>query len=135
MAVLLSGKRKSGKDHATALLLPRLRTNGISVWHGCLAHPIKRAYADAHGLDFERMLDSSAYKEKWRREMVAWGIEQRKKDPNVFCREVVKFEEALAAHVWLISDARRPSDIEYFVKRCSRDQTVLVSAPIAFWQH
>ncbi|XP_039107266.1 phosphomevalonate kinase isoform X2 [Hyaena hyaena] len=64
-----------------------------------------------HGLDFERLLDASAYKETFRRDMIRWGEERRQADPGFFCRKAV---EGVSQPVWLVSDTRRPSDVQWF---------------------
>ncbi|XP_075418681.1 phosphomevalonate kinase isoform X2 [Tenrec ecaudatus] len=43
--------------------------------------------------------------------MIRWGEEKRQADPGFFCRKVV---EGVAQPVWLVSDTRRPSDIQWF---------------------
>uniref|UniRef100_A0ABI7YYI8 Phosphomevalonate kinase n=2 Tax=Felis catus TaxID=9685 RepID=A0ABI7YYI8_FELCA len=70
------------------------------------AHPVGE-----HSLDFERLLDASTYKEAYRRDMIRWGEEKRQADPGFFCRKVV---EGVSQPVWLVSDTRRVSDIQWF---------------------
>ncbi|XP_039705739.1 phosphomevalonate kinase isoform X2 [Pteropus medius] len=64
-----------------------------------------------HGLDFQRLLDASIYKEAFRREMILWSDEKRQADPGCFCRKAV---EGFSQPVWLVSDARRMSDVQWF---------------------
>ena len=68
-------------------------------------------YHQEHGLDSERLLDSSSYKETYRRDMIRWGEERRDSDPSYFCRLA---ESEADKPVWLVCDARRPSDMQYF---------------------
>ncbi len=56
-------------------------------------------------------MDSSSYKEIYRQQMIVWGEEIRDRDPAYFCQLATK--EAIKP-VWLIVDARRPSDMNYF---------------------
>ncbi|NWR59540.1 PMVK kinase, partial [Bucorvus abyssinicus] len=103
-----------------------------------------------HGLDFQRLLDASAYKETYRQDMIRWGEEKRRADPGFFCRAAV---EGAAQPVWVrggeggaggvgghragadgaptqvVSDTRRLSDVEWF-RDVYRDavQTVRVVA-------
>ena len=72
------------------------------------------------GLDLSRLLDSSAYKEQYRVEMIRWGEDRRVQDAGYFCRRAT---EGASKPVWIISDARRPSDMEYF---CTQFQCVTV---------
>lgn len=64
-----------------------------------------------HGLDLERLMDSSAYKETYRKAMIVWGEEMRAKDPGYFC--CLATQEA-DKPVWLVCDARRKTDMDYF---------------------
>jgi len=67
-------------------------------------------------------MGSSEYKERYRREMVAWGETMRNKDSEYFCRSE---SERASNPIWLVSDARRPSDVEYF-RRVSNDKILTV---------
>ncbi|CAI8022558.1 Phosphomevalonate kinase [Geodia barretti] len=67
--------------------------------------------AQEHGLDAERLLDSSSYKETYRRDMIRWGEERRDRDPAHFCRLATAEADK---PVWLVCDARRPTDMDYF---------------------
>ncbi|KAI1229876.1 hypothetical protein IHE44_0010581 [Lamprotornis superbus] len=64
-----------------------------------------------HGLDFQRLLDASTYKEIFRQDMIRWGEEKRQADPGFFCRAAV---EGALQPVWVVSDTRRLSDVEWF---------------------
>ncbi|NXP72639.1 PMVK kinase, partial [Ramphastos sulfuratus] len=75
--------------------------------------PTDPLYPQEHGLDFQRLLDASTYKEQHRQGMIRWGEERRSADPGFFCRMAV---EGAAQPVWVVSDARRLSDVEWFRK-------------------
>ncbi|XP_063213251.1 phosphomevalonate kinase [Chroicocephalus ridibundus] len=107
--LLVSGKRKSGKDFVAEELRNRLGPDVCAVLR--LSGPLKEQYAKEHGLDFQRLLDASAYKETYRQDMIRWGEEKRRADPGFFCRTAV---EGAAQPVWVVSDARRLSDVEWF---------------------
>ncbi|KAM9251899.1 phosphomevalonate kinase [Cariama cristata] len=107
--LLLSGKRKSGKDFVAEELRSRLGPDVCTVLR--LSGPLKEQYAKEHGLDFQRLLDASAYKETYRQDMIRWGEEKRRADPGFFCRTAV---EGAAQPVWVVSDTRRLSDVEWF---------------------
>lgn len=109
LVLLFSGKRKSGKDFVTEALQSRLGADTCAVLR--LSGPLKEQYAQEHGLNFQRLLDASAYKEAYRRDMIAWGEEKRQADPGFFCRKVV---DGVCQPVWLVSDTRRMSDIHWF---------------------
>ncbi|XP_061231124.1 pre-B-cell leukemia transcription factor-interacting protein 1-like isoform X1 [Neopsephotus bourkii] len=93
---VLSHYRRLGPDVCTVLRL---------------SGPLKEQYAKEHGLDFQRLLDASAYKEAFRQDMIRWGEEKRRADPGFFCRAAV---EGAAQPVWVVSDTRRLSDVEWF---------------------
>ncbi|XP_004403042.1 PREDICTED: phosphomevalonate kinase [Odobenus rosmarus divergens] len=109
LVLLVSGKRKSGKDFVAEALRSRLGADVCAVLR--LSSPLKERYAQENGLDFQRLLDASVYKEAYRRDMIRWGEEKRQADPGFFCRKVV---EGISQPVWLVSDTRRASDIQWF---------------------
>ncbi|XP_032173303.1 phosphomevalonate kinase [Mustela erminea] len=109
LVLLVSGKRKSGKDFVAEALRSRLGEDVCAILR--LSGPLKEQYAQEHGLDFQRLLDASAYKEAYRRDMIRWGEEKRRADPGFFCRKVV---EGVSQPIWLVSDTRRLSDIQWF---------------------
>lgn len=109
LVLLFSGKRKSGKDFVTEALRHRLGADVCAILR--LSGPLKEQYAQEHGLNFQRLLDASAYKEAYRRDMILWGEAQRQADPGFFCRKAV---EGVCQPVWLVSDTRRVSDIQWF---------------------
>ncbi|XP_032254595.1 phosphomevalonate kinase [Halichoerus grypus] len=109
LVLLVSGKRKSGKDFVAEALRSRLGADVCAVLR--LSSPLKEQYAQEHGLDFQRLLGASVYKEAYRRDMIRWGEEKRQADPGFFCRKVV---EGVSQPVWLVSDTRRASDIQWF---------------------
>lgn len=67
-----------------------------------------------HNLDFEKLLDASSYKEDYRDKMILWGEEIRCRDPGYFCRHAIQQSQALDRDIWIVSDARRHSDIRFF---------------------
>uniref|UniRef100_A0A8C4KR42 Phosphomevalonate kinase n=1 Tax=Equus asinus asinus TaxID=83772 RepID=A0A8C4KR42_EQUAS len=109
LVLLFSGKRKSGKDFVTEALQSRLGADVCAIFF--FSGPLKEQYAQEHGLNFQRLLDASTYKEAYRRDMIRWGEEKRQADPGFFCRKIV---EGVSQPVWLVSDTRRVSDIQWF---------------------
>jgi phosphomevalonate kinase len=59
-------------------------------------------------------MDSSPYKEMYRHDMIVWSEAIRSRDPGYFCRLAVS--EAKDP-IWLISDARRLSDMQFFEEK------------------
>lgn len=117
---VFSGKRKSGKDFVANKL------KGCFGYDRChilrLSGPLKLEYARQNGLDFHRLLDSSTYKELYRQDMIRWGEEKRNEDPSYFCRLAVQMTLSRSSkengsepkQVWIISDARRKTDLQFF---------------------
>lgn len=112
LVLIFSGKRKSGKDFLTDELLRILPVNSAVIIR--LSGPLKEAYAVEHELDFKRLLDASEYKEKYRADMVSWGELKRRQDPGFFCRLAIEKYKAHNFPVWIISDARRQTDLDFF---------------------
>lgn len=52
--------------------------------------------------------------------MIQWGEDKRKSDPSFFCDLAVN-SESTKKDVWIISDARRLTDIEYFRRNFSSE--------------
>ena len=72
LILLLSGKRKSGKDYVCQKLVQFLQDEpqAFALTLITLSSPLKEIYALEHGLDYQRLLDSSDYKEKFRLDMI-----------------------------------------------------------------
>ncbi|OWF54113.1 phosphomevalonate kinase-like [Mizuhopecten yessoensis] len=109
--LVFSGKRKSGKDFITERLMERFGAEICGIIR--LSGPLKQQYALEKSLDFARLLDSTSYKEQFRADMIRWGEDKRNQDPGFFCQVATSGDEAKKS-VWIISDARRKTDIEYF---------------------
>lgn len=65
--VLLSGKRKSGKDYIGEKLAEQL---SATLLH--LSEPLKLQFAQIHQLNGEQLLNASAYKETYRQAMITY---------------------------------------------------------------
>ncbi len=63
-------------------------------------------------MELDRLMDSSAYKETHREAMVLWSESIRADDPGYFCRQAIS--EATPNRVWLVVDARRRTDMDFF---------------------
>jgi len=67
LIILISGKRKCGKDFVANSLELEFTKCGVSVCKIHLSEPLKRTFAQMAGLDAEELLKSTEYKEKYRR--------------------------------------------------------------------
>ena len=74
LILLFSGKRKSGKDFVTEKLHSALSDASRIIR---LSGPLKKCYADTHGLDYDMLLSAGEYKEKYRLDMIKWSEEIR----------------------------------------------------------
>ncbi|KAM9851945.1 phosphomevalonate kinase isoform 1-T2 [Aulostomus maculatus] len=109
LVLVFSGKRKSGKDYVTDLILNRLGAEVCCIVR--LSGPLKQQYAQEHGLDLEQLLGPGPYKEQYRADMIRWGEGRRRQDPGFFCRLATRGAQQ---PVWVVSDARRLSDLQWF---------------------
>lgn len=124
LVLVFSGKRKSGKDHITELLHQRLGPRVSCIVR--LSAPLKQQFAQDHGLDLDLLLGPGPYKEQFRSQMILWGEDQRKTDPGFFCRLATN---GVKQPVWLVSDARRISDLIWFQTNFStQTRTIRVQA-------
>ncbi|KAM9310572.1 phosphomevalonate kinase [Pholidichthys leucotaenia] len=115
LVLVFSGKRKSGKDFITDLILERLGSELCCVLR--LSGPLKQQYAQEHGLDLDQLLGPGPYKEQYRADMIHWGEMRRRQDPGFFCRLATR---GARQPVWVVSDARRLSDLQWFRDRFPR---------------
>ena len=72
LLLIFSGKRKSGKDYICKKLEEKLylESNIFSINCITLSAPLKKIYAIENNLDYEKLLDSSNYKENYRKDMI-----------------------------------------------------------------
>lgn len=119
---LLSGKRKSGKDYVCKKIEEFLNTKP-EIFHYSLitlSAPLKEAYAEEHGLDYHRLLDSSDYKEKFRLDMINWSETKRNETPGYFCIRAIDkalkndINKKARYNIWIVTDTRRKTDLEFF---------------------
>ena len=112
---MFNGKRKSGKDFLTDWLCNKFNeTDKKTSVIIRLSGPLKKCYADNHGLDYSRLLDASDYKEKYRKDMISWSEKIRNEDPSYFCLKAIEMYRGEDFPIWIISDCRRKSDFQFF---------------------
>ncbi|XP_076181492.1 phosphomevalonate kinase isoform X1 [Ptiloglossa arizonensis] len=112
--LLFSGKRKSGKDFITNVLQERVGFEDSVIIK--LSGPIKSYWAKSSNLDINQLLGDGKYKETYRLQMVQWGENMRKEDYGYFCRAAIDMYNAYSKSVWIVSDVRRKTDIQWFVE-------------------
>ena len=84
LILLFSGKRKSGKDFICQKLVESLKvqSSSFTISLVTLSAPLKEIYAAEHNLDYEKLLDSSDYKEKYRLDMIKYVLNIQKLKKN-----------------------------------------------------
>ncbi|XP_032687573.1 phosphomevalonate kinase isoform X2 [Odontomachus brunneus] len=112
--LLFSGKRKSGKDYITEILHKRLGLQKSTIIR--LSGPIKTHWAKSLNLDLDQLLGNGAYKEEYRIKMCEWGENMRAKDNGYFCRAAIDMYDVRDKSVWIVSDVRRKTDIQWFIE-------------------
>ncbi|KAF5287708.1 hypothetical protein FQA39_LY15808 [Lamprigera yunnana] len=123
--LLISGKRKSGKDYVSEKLIERIGTDKCSILR--ISEPLKNHFAQKHNLDLHELMSDNKYKENYRLQMILWSDEVRSTDPGYFCRAACNNGDPKL--YWIVSDIRRKSDIKWF-KETYGDQirTIRISA-------
>ncbi|XP_060525629.1 phosphomevalonate kinase [Cylas formicarius] len=124
IVLLLSGKRKSGKDYICDKIKQKYKVCEVIRISG----PLKRLYAEHHQLDYNELLSDGPYKEKYRLDMINWSDHVRHKDYGYFCRAAC--EEAAPNEVWIISDVRRKTDIKWFRENYRNVKTIRIAADV-----
>ncbi|KAH8238035.1 hypothetical protein KR032_012181 [Drosophila birchii] len=122
--VLISGKRKCGKDYISERLQKRLADQSRIVR---ISEPIKSEWARKLNLNLSELLSDGPYKEKYRRDMIEWSDEVRAKDYGYFCR--LAMNDARDHHSTpyvLVSDIRRKNDIKWFQETFSKDKVLTI---------
>jgi phosphomevalonate kinase len=114
--IVLSGKRKAGKDYIADLLVSRFCPGAVEVAR--LSAPLKWGFAREHGLDYEKLLTAGPFKEEHRLAMIAWGEDRRREDPAVFARQIV---QDASRPLLVVTDARRTSDLAFFRSACTSE--------------
>uniref|UniRef100_A0A2M3ZKC3 Phosphomevalonate kinase n=1 Tax=Anopheles braziliensis TaxID=58242 RepID=A0A2M3ZKC3_9DIPT len=117
IVLLVSGKRKCGKDYLSDALLKRLGPDRAQILR--ISEPIKRHWATQKGLNLGELLGDGAYKENYRKEMIIWSDEQRRQDYGVFCREACRM---MQREICIVSDVRRRTDIQFFRETFERSR-------------
>ncbi|XP_011308199.1 phosphomevalonate kinase [Fopius arisanus] len=110
--LLFSGKRKSGKDYITNKLFDALGSDFTVIIK--ISGPIKSHWAKSRNLDLDRLLSDGEYKEKYRLEMIKWGEDRRRQDHGYFCRAAIDMYNARGKRIWIVSDVRRKTDVQWF---------------------
>lgn len=116
LVIILSGKRKSGKDHISTYLtdyIGREHQHQLAILR--IAGPIKKEFATNNGAEFSRLLDSSSYKENYRLAMVDWSEKYRAtKGWNCFLEQAIEEQAGNRKPIWVLNDARRQCDVDFF---------------------
>ncbi|XP_034181701.1 phosphomevalonate kinase [Osmia lignaria lignaria] len=112
--LLFSGKRKCGKDYIANAVQERIGPDNSVVIK--LSGPIKLHWAKSLGLDLDRLMGDGKYKENYRFKMAKWGESIRNQDYGYFCRAAINMYNAYSKSIWIISDVRRKTDVQWFLE-------------------
>ena len=76
LIIIISGKRKSGKDYISNKLSEMLKGKfeNLTISYITLAAILKETFAIENNLDYEKLLDSSEYKEKYRKDLIKLAV-------------------------------------------------------------
>uniref|UniRef100_A0A8D8PYA6 Phosphomevalonate kinase n=1 Tax=Cacopsylla melanoneura TaxID=428564 RepID=A0A8D8PYA6_9HEMI len=118
LILLFSGKRKSGKDFLTDHLFEKIGAEHCTIVR--LSTPIKSHWAKVNGLELDKLLGSSQYKENHRAAMIEWSEAERLKDSGIFIRSAITMANANENPIWIVSDMRRQSDFCWFTENYPR---------------
>lgn len=88
LILLFSGKRKSGKDFITDLLLEKFDKELAVIVK--ISGPIKSYWAQTNNVALDELLSSGETKEQYRKDMIIWSEQLRNQDPGVFCRQAIE---------------------------------------------
>jgi len=111
--LLLSGKRCVGKNFIASKFQKNLE-NSVVV---NLADQVKLEYSKKHSLSYHKLCMDREYKEIYRPQIIQYGTEQRKIDPDVWCKKLEKCIDQYE-HI-IIADIRYPNEIKYFTDKYS----------------
>jgi len=114
LLILISGKRKCGKDYFMDLLQKRLDELNIQAGIMRISAPIKHFWSEKHSLDYSKLLDSSSYKEDHRLGMVQWSMKHRAENPGYFPKEAIRMADAAGKPIWICVDIRHLGDYDWF---------------------
>lgn len=124
--LLFSGKRKSGKDHVTNIVHERIGRVESTIIK--ISGPIKTHWAKTLNLNVDELFGDGEYKEKYRLAMTKWGEDMRKADYGYFCRAAIDMFNARNKPIWIVSDIRRKTDIQWFIENFgSKCKTVRIT--------
>uniref|UniRef100_A0A1B6M1B1 Phosphomevalonate kinase n=1 Tax=Graphocephala atropunctata TaxID=36148 RepID=A0A1B6M1B1_9HEMI len=123
LILLFSGKRKSGKDKITDLLFERVKEEAVLIK---ISAPIKSHFSKSQGLDYDQLMSTSSYKEQFRLEMIKWSEQVRQSDHGHFCRAAIEMTNADKKPIWIVSDMRRQTDLQWFRDNYEHITTVRV---------
>ncbi|XP_063244440.1 phosphomevalonate kinase [Bacillus rossius redtenbacheri] len=112
--LLISGKRKSGKDFISEKIVNRLGADKTLIVR--ISAPIKSHWSKLHSLDFDKLSGTDEYKEKYRKDMIQWGEQIRREDYGYFCKAAIDMFGAMQKQIWIVSDIRRQTDIRWFME-------------------
>eukprot|EP00929_Paragymnodinium_shiwhaense_P082999 TRINITY_DN44035_c0_g1_i1.p1 TRINITY_DN44035_c0_g1~~TRINITY_DN44035_c0_g1_i1.p1 ORF type:complete len:290 (+),score=57.27 TRINITY_DN44035_c0_g1_i1:57-926(+) len=120
VVIAVSGKRKTGKDYFSDMLLAELDPSRVEVRK--FATPIKAHFARQAGMDLAVLETDGPAKEKFRADFYKYDLAERAKDPFVFAREVL---QDVQQDILLITDLRQIGDYKFLMQNY-KDELILI---------
>lgn len=122
--LLISGKRKCGKDYCASQLFDYFSSHNIRTSLLHLSYPLKLHFAIENNLSVAELSTDGPFKEIYRSRMVIWGEQKRQTDPFYFCKLALSDLDK-SSEVVIVADCRRPSDLFYFQSNFTESDLIL----------
>mmetsp|Transcript_50333 Transcript_50333/g.93064 ORF Transcript_50333/g.93064 Transcript_50333/m.93064 type:complete len:224 (-) Transcript_50333:16-687(-) len=121
LLIAVSGKRASGKDYLSTLILEEVQKKiaGVKLKRLAFADQCKHEFAAREGLEVEKLLGDREYKEKHRARMTEFYLQTVASDPKHFIASVVDaarcffIDSGDAPALCVISDLRHAAEVPY----------------------
>lgn len=124
---VFSGKRKCGKDYITDAIHERIGSEKCVIIR--LSGPIKKHWAQTKSLQLDELLSDGEMKEQHRKAMIEWSENVRSNDHGYFCRMAIDmYDQNYSKKIWIVSDARRKTDIEWFKSNFDNLKLIRITA-------
>jgi phosphomevalonate kinase len=131
--VLISGKRKSGKNFFANNLARLLPKDSYALM--AFADVAKLRVAQTYGLDYQRLLHDNDYKEEHRQTLIAYAEAKKTfHGEHVWAEEILTQINDSRATYMIVTDWRFNVELEYLKAHCEWPIiTVRISVPLQKW--
>lgn len=113
--IIISGKRTSGKDTITDIIIDYLREKKFKVCQLSFGGILKENFSHDCKFDYDRLMNDYAYKESHRDKMIEYFTNMRNTHGNdYFSKEIMKRIDTAEYDFYIISDLRLRCDAIVF---------------------